>query len=76
MILWWYYYFRSRWSGLGLVSSDLFNISDQVHSSLGLYYMFLCHCSGGVLTPGAAFAETNLMDRLESHGVHFATVEN
>ena len=44
--------------------------------SMTLLTMFSLSCSGGVLTPGAAFAETSLIDRLERHGVHFATIEN
>ena len=31
--------------------------------------------SGGVLTPGAAFAETTLIERLDKAGVRFTTVE-
>ena len=31
--------------------------------------------SGGVLTPGAAFAETTLIERLDKAGVKFLTVE-
>ena len=31
--------------------------------------------SGGVLTPGAAFAETTLIERLDKAGVRFVTVE-
>ena len=29
---------------------------------------------GGVLTPGAAFAGTTLIDRLKKHGVNFSVV--
>ena len=31
-------------------------------------------CSGGVLTPAAAFTGTSLIDRLNEHGVKFTVV--
>jgi len=31
--------------------------------------------SGGVLTPGAAFAETSLLERLQRRGMQFTVVE-
>lgn len=39
------------------------------------FVLLLCCFRGGVLTPGAAFAETSLIDRLESHGLRFSTIE-
>ena len=40
-----------------------------------LHVFLLSFFSGGVLTPGAAFAETTLIDRLDKAGVRFLTVE-
>jgi len=34
----------------------------------------MCH-RGGVLTPGAAFAETSLLERLQRHGMQFNVIE-
>jgi short subunit dehydrogenase-like uncharacterized protein len=38
-------------------------------------YVLCTFSSGGVLTPGAAFAETTLIERLDKAGVRFVTVE-
>ena len=40
-----------------------------------LTYVSCIFASGGVLTPGAAFAETTLIERLDKAGVRFLTVE-
>jgi len=38
------------------------------------YIIAVCH-RGGVLTPGAAFADTSLLDRLQCRGLQFTVIE-
>lgn len=39
-------------------------------------FIFLLSCRGGVFTPGAAFARTKLIDRLNLHGIEFTVISS
>jgi len=50
-------------------------VSRAVSDGLFVNVVAVCRCSGGVLTPGAAFANTGLLQRLQNRGIQFTVVE-